>query len=377
LYCHAGEDIFEEKRTLFMTPIRYNRNLHTGIARPASLLPYVLLLSVLMVLPGCGSNNGPAASGSPSASSGTGAATADGEPHKLTIMLDWYPNAVHSFLYAAQSEGYFAEEGLEVDIQMPADSNDALKLVAAGQVDLALSYQPQVLMARGEQIPVKSVAALVRHPLNHLMVAADSGITRPKELSGKQAGYSSIPLYEAMLHTMVNNDGGDSASLNLIDVGFELIPALSTGRVDGIMGGFINHEQLILEQEGHPVRSFNPVDYGVPDYYELVLVASEQGLQDSQGYIQKFVGAARKGQQFVVQQPEQALKLLLEHQDATAPLDAAIETRSLEILLPLMDAGARPFGHQDTASWENVRIWLSDNGLLAEEVDSEDAFINL
>lgn len=95
-------------------------------------------------------------------------------------MLDWYPNAVHSFLYAAEAEGYFAEEGLEVEIQMPADTNDALKLVAAGKVDLALSYQPQVLMARGEQIPVKSIAALVRHPLNHLMVAADSGITRPE-----------------------------------------------------------------------------------------------------------------------------------------------------------------------------------------------------
>ncbi|MEK3700305.1 ABC transporter substrate-binding protein [Paenibacillus sp. FSL R10-2199] len=365
-----------------MTPIRYNRYLYTRSAQPYKLLPYVLLLSVLLVLPGCAGNNGsagnngPAGSGSSSASSAP-AAAADGTAHKLTIMLDWYPNAVHSFLYAAQSEGYFAEEGLDVEIQMPADSNDALKLVAAGQVDLALSYQPQVLMARGEQIPVKSVAALVRHPLNHLMVSADSGITRPGELSGKQAGYSSIPLYEAMLHTMIQSDGGDPASLKLIDVGFELIPALSTGRVDGIMGGFINHEQLILEQEGHPVRSFNPVDYGVPDYYELVLVASDQGLQNSSEYFQKFMNAARKGQQFVTKQPEQALKLLLKHQDATAPLDEAIEKRSLEILLPLMDAGSQPFGYQDTASWENVRKWLSEGGLLAEEVDSADAFINL
>lgn len=362
-----------------MTPIRYNRYLYTRSAQPYNLLPYLLLLSVLLVLSGCGANNGPAGSGSssPSTSSAPAAGAESSKAHKLTIMLDWYPNAVHSFLYAAQSNGYFAEEGLEVEIQMPADSNDALKLVAAGQVDLALSYQPQVLMARGEQIPVKSVAALVRHPLNHLMVSADSGITRPGELSGKQAGYSSIPLYEVMLHTMVKNDGGDPGSLKLIDVGFELIPALSTGRVDGIMGGFINHEQLILEQEGHPVRSFNPVDYGVPDYYELVLVASDQGLQESREYFQKFMNAARKGQQFAAQQPEQALKLLLEHQDTTAPLDEAIEKRSLEILLPLMDAGEQPFGYQDTAAWENVRKWLSESGLLAEDIESADAFINL
>ncbi|QUL57519.1 ABC transporter substrate-binding protein [Paenibacillus tritici] len=359
-----------------MTTIRYARNLYNSISRPAKLLLSALVLCTLPVLAGCANSNSPGTSGSTAATTATSEAGADGPAHKLTIMLDWYPNAVHSFLYAAQAKGYFAEQGLEVEIQMPADTNDALKLVAAGKVDLALSYQPQVLMARGENIPVKSIAALVRHPLNHLMVAADSGITRPGELSGKQAGYSSVPLYEAMLKAMVTSDGGDASSLKLIDVGFELIPALSTGRVDAIMGGFINHEQLLLEQEGHPVRSFNPVEYGVPDYYELVLVASEQGLQDSQGYYQKFVEAIRQGQQFVAGNPDEALKLLLEHQEDTAPLDEAIEQRSLKILLPLMDAGSQPFGYQDGATWEKVNQWLGENGLLAQEVDIKNAFIN-
>lgn len=90
---------------------------------------------------------------------------------------------------------------------MPADSNDALKLVAANQIDLALSYQPQVLMARSENIPVRSIAAIVRHPLNHLMVPQAGDIHSPKDLTGKQIGYSSIPLYEAMIRTMIQNDG--------------------------------------------------------------------------------------------------------------------------------------------------------------------------
>ncbi|WP_019911338.1 ABC transporter substrate-binding protein [Paenibacillus sp. HW567] len=338
--------------------------------RKLPLAPLLLLLCLGVAAGGCGPANSTAPSGS--------AAAKEGAPrHKLTIMLDWYPNAVHTFLYAAQQNGYFAEEGLDVDIQMPADSNDALKLVAAGKVDLALSYQPQVLMARGEQIPVKSVAAIVRHPLNHLMVPADSGIKSPKDLAGKAAGYSSVPLYEAMLKTMVRTDGGDPAAVNLIDVGFDLIPAISTGRVDGIIGGFINHEQLILEKEGHPVTSLDPTAYGVPDYYELVLVASEQGLQNSKADIQKFINAARKGQRFVQEQPQQALELLLAHEDATAPLDKDIEAASLEILLPLMDAGDVPFGYQDPESWDKVQKWLSDNGLLNGEVNSQEAFINL
>lgn len=135
-----------------MTTIRYFRYLHHAISRPTVLLS-ALLLCMLPVLAGCTNTNSPAASGSPAGTTATSEAGtgAEGAVHKLTIMLDWYPNAVHSFLYAAEAEGYFAEEGLEVDIQMPADTNDALKLVAAGKVDLALSYQPQVLMARGSR----------------------------------------------------------------------------------------------------------------------------------------------------------------------------------------------------------------------------------
>ncbi|WP_340023176.1 ABC transporter substrate-binding protein [Paenibacillus sp. FSL K6-1096] len=360
-----------------MTPFRYNRYLKSSLSRPFHCLIYALMLFALMLLGGCGNPDQPEASGSQAEASAAPEAGTGGAAHKLSIMLDWYPNAVHSFLYAAQAEGYFAEEGLDVDIQMPADTNDALKLVAAGKVDLALSYQPQVLLARDEQIPVQSIAALVRHPLNHLMVAEDSGITRPAELSGKQAGYSSVPLYEAMLNTMVKSDGGDPATVKLADVGFDLVPALSTGRVDGIMGGFINHEQLILEKEGHPVRSFNPVDYGVPDYYELVLVASEQGLEKSRDEYSRFVKAIRKGQQFVAANPDAALKLLLAHQEDTAPLDEAIEQRSLEILLPLMDAGTQPFGHQEEESWEKVGKWLKESGLLAGDGGSKDAFVNL
>ncbi|CAM4462535.1 ABC transporter substrate-binding protein [Paenibacillus typhae] len=331
----------------------------------------LVLTSLLAVISGCSGSN--AADPSTDAASGN----ASGQLHKMTVMLDWYPNAVHSFLYAAQEKGYFAEEGLEVVLQMPADSNDALKLAAAGKVDLALSYQPQVLMARSEEIPVVSVAALVRHPLNHLLVPADSGIKSPKELAGKTAGYSSIPLYEAMLRTMVEHDGGDPQSIAMVDVGFDLIPAITAGRVDAIIGGFINHEQLILDKENHPVTSIDPTAFGVPDYYELVLVAGEQGLQESKDYYSKFMNAARKGQQFVQDHPKEALDILLAHEDSTAPLDPQIESRSLDILLPLMDAGDQPFGYQTSESWSRVADWLSGSGLLSGGTESDEAFLNL
>ncbi|AIQ46873.1 ABC transporter substrate-binding protein [Paenibacillus sp. FSL R7-0273] len=331
----------------------------------------MLLICLLAAVSGCSGNN----QGTGEAK--TAASGSSGQLRELSVMLDWYPNAVHSFLYAAQEKGYFKEEGLEVELQMPADSNDALKLAAAGKIDLALTYQPQVLMARSEQIPVVSLAALVRHPLNHLLVPADSGITAPGDLAGKTAGYSSIPLYEAMLRTMVEHDGGDPQSLNMVDVGFDLIPAITTGRVDAIIGGFINHEQLILAKEQHPVTSIDPTAFGVPDYYELVLVAGEENLKESRADYSRFMNAVRKGQQFVQEHPEEGLQILLDHEDSTAPLDPQIERQSLDILLPLMDAGDQPFGYQSPESWSRVADWLSGNGLISGETNSDEAFENL
>lgn len=347
-----------------------------------TLLP-IILISLLLIVSGCSTTN--TSKNTPTTDSATHAQQTDPsatEPtsdtkDKLSIMLDWYPNAVHSFIYVAQEKGYFADQGLDVDIQMPADTNDSLKLVAAGKIDLALSYQPQILLARGENIPVRSIAAVVRHPLVHLLTEANGNVSTPKDLDGKTVGYSSIPLYEAMVRTMISHDGGNPDNMNLVDVGFDLIPSLASGQADAIMGGFINHEQLILEKEGHAMKSINPVDYGVPDYYELVLTASEAGIEAKKEQLTRFVKAIQEGQKYVTEHPEEALNILLAHENETSPLDPEIENKSLAILLPLMNEQGQQFGRQEMESWENVRTWLVEKALIPESVKAEDAFINL
>lgn len=304
-------------------------------------------------------------------------ASSDGKLQKVTIMLDWYPNAVHSFLYTAQEKGYFKKEGLDVNIQMPADTNDPLKLVAAGKIDMALSYQPEVLAARSENIPVQSFAAVVRHPLNHLMVPADSSIHSPKDLAGKTVGYPSIPLDEAIIHTMVRADGGDPQKVKMVDVGWDLIPAMATKKTDALIGGYINHEKLLLDKEGHPMRTLNPADYGVPDYYELVMVGSEKELKEKPDVYKKFMAAVRDGQKYVAAHPEEGLSILMKHEDKSSPLDKDVETKSLQILLPLMDAKDKPFGYQDPESWNKVAKWLKDSKVINQNVNPQDAFINL
>lgn len=331
-------------------------------------LMYIMLSLLLLLLSACngGTKNDQAA---------TEKNTAE-KLQKITLMLDWYPNAVHSFLFAAKEKGYFKEKGLDVDIKMPADTNDPLKLVAANQIDMALSYQPQVVIARSENIPVQSFAAIVRHPLNQLMVPADGDIQSPKDLGGKTIGYPSIPLDEAIVQTMVKFAGGNSQQIKMVDVGWDLIPAMATKKTDALIGGYINHEKLLLEKEGHSMRAFNPTDYGVPDYYELVMVAGEKAIKQKPAVLKKFMTAAAKGQKYVQDHPEEGLELLLKHEDKSSPLEKDVETKSLQILLPLMDAKEKPFGYQDPAVWKDVANWLYDHKVVKTKVNVEETFIN-
>ncbi|MEH7336348.1 ABC transporter substrate-binding protein [Neobacillus drentensis] len=324
----------------------------------------IMLSLLLLLLSACGKSESSKSSGK------------DTGLQKVSLMLDWYPNAVHSFLYAAQEKGYFKEQGLDVDIQMPADTNDPLKLVAADKIDMALSYQPQVLVARGEDIPVQSFAAIVRHPLNQLMVPADSSVQSPKDLAGKTIGYPSIPLDEAIVSTMVKADGGEASKIKMVDVGWDLIPAMATKKTNALIGGYINHEKLLLDKEGHPMRTLNPADYGVPDYYELVLVGSEKGLKAKPEVFKKFMAAITKGQKYVSEHPEEGLSVLMKHEDKSSPLEKDVETKSLEILLPLMDAKDKTFGYQDPETWNKVAEWLKENKVITKDLKAEDAFIN-
>lgn len=329
----------------------------------------MMLCALLLVLSACSSgNNNQSAS-----NQGTGSAK---NLQKITLMLDWYPNAVHSFLYTAQEKGYFKEQGLDVNIQMPADTNDPLKLVAAGRIDMALSYEPEIVIARDQKIPVKSFAAIVRHPLNVLMVPSGGKVTSPKDLAGKTVGYPSVSLDEAIVHTMVKTDGGDPNKVKMVDVGWDLIPAMAMKKTDGLIGGYINHEKLLLDKKGHPMTAFSPVKYGVPDYAELVMVAGDNELKQKPDVFKKFMTAASKGQAYVQAHPQEGLDILLKHEDKSSPLDKAVETKSLNILLPLMNAGTKPFGYQDPGSWKNITKWLYDNKVIKTNVSAKDAYIN-
>ena len=297
---------------------------------------------------------------------------------KVSIMLDWYPNAVHSFLYVAQEKGYFEEEGIELDIQFPANPTDPINLAAAGKVTMGITYQPDVIIAKSEQdISVKSVGVLVRSPLNHIAFLKESGIERPKDLEGKTIGYSGIPLNEAMLETIMEADDADFNKVKMVDVGFELNSSLITKKADAVIGAYINHEVPLLEYEGFPTGYIDPTDYGVPSFYELVVVTSDDTWKKDQENIEAFWRAAGKAFADMEKDPDEALSVLLKHQDeANFPLIEEVEKESLAVLLPKMTSSGK-FGEQDEETWKVTADWMKETGLLKKEADLEGIFVNM
>ncbi len=326
----------------------------------------ILLISILSLLTACGSNQT------------AGENKEDKKLKKVSIMLDWYPNAVHSFLYVAKEKGYFEEEGISVDIQFPANPTDPINLAAAGKITLGISYQPDVIIARAnEDVNIKSVGAIVRSPLNRVIFNEDSDIQSPKDLEGKTVGYPGIPLNESLIQSMVKADGGDPNKVKMIDVGFELGSSVVTNKVDAVIGAYINHEVPVLKHQGYETRNLNPTDYNIPSYYELIAVTSDQTWEKEQESIEAFWRAATKGYEYTAKNPKEALEILMKNQDeANFPLEMEVEVQSLDILLPLMKS-EQQFGSQDKEQWQQIISWMKDAGLIEKEPKLEDIFVNI
>jgi putative hydroxymethylpyrimidine transport system substrate-binding protein len=297
------------------------------------------------------------------------------EPVAVSLALDWFPWAQHAPIYLAQERGYFEDEGLTVDIHVPANPEDGLRLAGSGEEDFAISYQLDTLLARGEDIPVRSVAALVQHPLNGIMSLTSAGITRPADLEGKKVGYAGLPSDEALIAAVLAADGLTVDDIELVNVGFSLAPSLVSRQVDAVIGAYYVYESFQIENESGDEVSVLPLtEWGVPDYYELVLVASDEMVDDDPETIEKFVRALQRGYGDAAEEREAAVEALLAN---NADAIEEVETASIELLWPFwMDEGEVVFGTQTEENWERYADWLKESGLLAGDVEGAAAFTN-
>ncbi|WP_170405642.1 ABC transporter substrate-binding protein [Ruegeria arenilitoris] len=275
---------------------------------------------------------------------------------KMTVLLDWFVNPDHGPIIVAQENGYFAEQGLEVEIVPPADPSAPPRLVAAGQADLAVSYQPQLHLQIHEGLPLKRVGTLVATPLNCLLVLEDGTIKSLADLKGKKIGFSVAGVEEAILTAMLNAHGVSLDDIEMINVNFSLSPSLMTGQVDAVIGAFRNFELNQMDIEGVPGRCFYIEEEGVPPYDELIYVANPETMDKDM--IARFLAATEKATQYIVNNPEKSWEIFA----ATSPeLQDELNARAWVDTLPRF--ALRPAGF-DAGRYARFEAFLKDSGMI-------------
>jgi len=282
---------------------------------------------------------------------------------KFVVLLDWFTNPDHAPLYVAQGLGYFTDAGLDVELIAPADPNDPPKLVAAGQADIAISYQPQLHVQVAEGLPLVRVGTLVATPLNSLVVMADGPIQSIADLKGKTVGFSVGGFEDALLRAMLARYGLTLDDITLVNVNFSLSPALITGRVDAVIGAFRNFELNQMDIVGKPGRAFYVEEEGVPVYDELIFIAHRDRLDDPR--LRAFIDAIEAATLYLVNHSDAAWKLFIE---GRAELDDDLNRRAWRDTLPRF--ALRPAAY-DAARYERFAEFLKDQGLIEEALPAE------
>ncbi len=286
----------------------------------------------------------------------------------LTLWLDYTPWGAHVPLYVAQSRGYFRRQGLQVAIRVPANLSDPLKLVAHDPHALGIGYMSDVVTAESQGLPVESVAALVQHHLNCIMTLRSSGITSPRQLAGKSIGAAETPADNVILNTVFKH-AHVLGKVRRVNVSFDYVPALLHHTVDAIEGGYQVWERVQIEQQGQHVNVIQLQKWGVPDEYELVLLANRTAISHDPSELRRFMTALRMGVRFAVGHPRRAVRIFVHDNPGYAGTrKQALVSRSWHLLIPFVQPPGTPFGRQSAARWAALGGWMYRNHLVSKRV---------
>jgi putative hydroxymethylpyrimidine transport system substrate-binding protein len=304
------------------------------------------------------------------AGAGSSGEAGQGRPARVNLSLDWTPNPDHVGLYYAEQHGFFQRSRLQVTMRAPSDPSAPIKLVGLNQVDLAISYQPDLFLASPKDLPVKAVAALVPVPLNSLIALGGSGVSGPAALRGRKVGITGIPTDDATLATLLRTGGLAPGDVRKVSVGFNLVTSLLSHKVDAILGGYRNVEGIQIAQETGTRPVVLPVDrLGVPSYDELVVVANAKRLDSDPAYadmVRRFLAALRQGTEAAMADRDGAIAAMTQATSYKPPFLRASVPATLQLLRPPDGA---PVGCMDPAAWRSYGQWMHRTGLLARPVD--------
>lgn len=299
----------------------------------------------------------------------------EAETEKITFVLDWTPNTNHTGLYVAQSQGFFEEQGLEVEIvQPPEDGADAL--VASGKAQFGVSFQDTMApgVAGENALPTTAVAALVQHNTSGIVSRKGEGMDIPKGMEGKKYATWDSPVEKAMIQNVVEEDGGDYGKVEMIpSTVTDEVSALQSNSVDAIWIFYgwagVKMELEGLETDYFAFKDINPVF----DYYTPVVIANNDFLANEPETAKKILTALKDGYEYAIENPEDAAQILCE---AAPELDKELAVASQKYLSEQYKAEVEQWGYMDPARWNSFYQWLNDNGLVENEIPENAGFSN-
>jgi len=293
-------------------------------------------------------------------------------PEGPTVLsLDWVPNTNHTGIYVALDKGWYQEEGIELEVQIPADPSAAIKQVAAGNTAFGVSFQEEVTLARANDIPVVSIAAVIQHNTSAYAALAESGIASATDFEGKTYASYGLPIERPILDSLMACAGADPSQVTFIDVGFDAFPALLTGKVD-LAWIFMGWDGIQAQIKGIDLNTVPLYGSCVPDYYTPVLIAGEKTLKNEK-LVTAFLKATARGYAYAAEHPEEAAEILLTYSPESGP---ELVRASQAWISPRYQDDAARWGEQNPAIWSAFADWMFENDLLPQAIDTDQAFTN-
>jgi putative hydroxymethylpyrimidine transport system substrate-binding protein len=285
---------------------------------------------------------------------------------KLTVLLDWFVNPVHAALVIAKAQGFFARADLDVTFVEPADPSMPPRLVAAGQGDIALTYQPNFYLDVAAGLPLQRIGTSIATPLNTVMVLAEGPIKTLADLKGKTVGYSVAGYETALLGTMLDSAGLKLSDVTLVNVNFALVQPLLGGQVDAVIGAYRNVEMIEMTLAGHPGRAFFPEDHGVPAYDESIFVTTLDKAKSP--LMRRFLDAVGAAQLAILNDPDAAWRNFIA---AYPKLDDQLNKLAWAATLPRLSPDPAAV---DALRYRRFADFMKKNGLI-DRVETIDRYI--
>jgi putative hydroxymethylpyrimidine transport system substrate-binding protein len=299
------------------------------------------------------------------------ATTAEAAPATLKLALDWFPNPDHVSLFYALHHGDWKNQNLTVEMKTPSDPTAGLKLVAANKFDLAIYYESELFFAAEQKLPVITVATLIPNPLNSLIASGDSKVKGPSTIKGAKIGVAGLPTDDAILATIRKKEGLSESDVTSVNVGFNLVPAVLSHKVDAIIGGYRNVEGIQISQEsGKPATIISLDQVGIPHFDELVIVANKDRLQSDPAYadaVRRFIAGMVKGYEGATADPQGALAE--QKEDTKDYSDKFLAESVPETIGLLKPPDSTPYSCINLDQWSTYGKWMLDNGLLKQPID--------